>query len=152
MTLRKLLTETSYKNIFNAIFKEYLQDYSKNKIELFSVNLQRSYDQLISLQKKEGKNIIKIEDIADSYCIHICNEDDCAVLDFVEWKDLIDCEIDAPKKVSNSRLAGLVLWDITFWGYTPKEIRENKEKINKQSINGESFLIQDYKDRSKRLK
>jgi len=152
MTLRKLLTKTSYKNIFNAIFKEYLQDYSKNKIQLFSVNLQRSYDQLISLQKKEGKNIIKIEDIADSYCIHICNEDDCAVLDFAEWQDLIDCEIDAPKKVSDSRLAGLVLWDITFWGYTPKEIRENKDKINKQSINGESFLLQDYKDRSKRLK
>jgi len=152
MTLRKLLTKTSYKNIFNYIFKEYLQDYSKNKIELFSVNLQRSYDQLISLQKKEGKNIIKIEYIADSYCIHICNEDDCAVLDFVEWKDLIDCEIDAPKKVSDSRLAGLVLWDITFWGYTPKEIRENKDKINQESINGESFLLQDYKDRSKRLK
>ena len=152
MTLRKLLTKTSYKNIFNAIFKEYLQDYSKNKIELFSVNLQRSYDQLISLQKKESKNIIKIENIADSYCIHICNEDDCAVLDFAEWQDLIDCEMDAPKKVSDSRLAGLVLWDITFWGYTPKEIRENKDKINEQSINGESFLLQEYKDRSKRLK
>jgi hypothetical protein len=152
MTLRKLLTKTSYKNIFNAIFKEYLQDYSKNKIELFSVNLQRSYDQLISLQKKESKNIIKIENIANSYCIHICNEDDCAVLDFAEWEDLIDCEIDAPKKVSDSRLAGLVLWDITFWGYTPKEIRENKDKINEQSINGESFLLQEYKDRSKRLK
>ena len=152
MTLRKLLTKTSYKNIFNAVFKEYLKDYSKNKIELFSVNLQRSYDQLISLQKKESKNIIKIEDVADSYCIHICNEDDCAVLDFVEWKDLIDCEIDSPKKVSDSRLAGLVLWDITFWGYTPKEIRENKDKVKNQSLKGEAFYLQDYKDRSKRLK
>lgn len=52
MTLRQLLTKTSYKNIFNAIFKEYLKEYSKNKIELFSVNLQRSYDYLIFLQKK----------------------------------------------------------------------------------------------------
>lgn len=152
MTLRKLLTKTSYKNIFNAVFKEYLKDYSKDKIELFSVNLQRSYDQLISLQKKESKNIIKIEDVADSYCIHICNENDCAVLDFVEWKDLIDCEIDSPEKVSDSRLAGLVLWDITFWGYTPKEIRENKDKVKNQSLKGEAFYLQDYKDRSKRLK
>jgi len=152
MTLRQLLTKTSYKNIFNAIFKEYLQDYSKNKIELFSVNLQRSYDQLISLQKKEGKNIIKIEHIADTYCIHICNQDDCAVLDFVEWKDLIECEVVASKGISDTKLAGLILWDITFWGYSPKEIRENKDKINKQSLKGESFLLQEYKDRSKRLK
>jgi len=152
MTLRQLLTKTSYKNIFNAIFKEYLKEYSKNKIELFSVNLQRSYDYLIFLQKKECKNIIKLESIGDSHCIHICNEDDCAVLDFVEWGDLIDCEVIAPKKLSDSKLAGLILWDITFWGYSPKEIRENKDEINKQSLKGESFLLQDYKDRSKRLK
>ena len=152
MTLRNLLTKTSYKNIFNAIFKEYLKDYEKNKIELFSVNLQRSHDNLINLPKKECKNVIKIQHIGDTYCIHICNEDDCAVLDFVEWGDLIDCEVIAPKKLSDSKLAGLILWDITFWGYSPQEIRENKDKINQQSINGESFLLQEYKDRSKRLK
>lgn len=151
MTLRKLLTHTSYKNIFNAIYKEYLKEYSKSKIELFSVNLQRSYDFLINFTKKECKNIIKIESISDAFCIHICNEDDCAVLDFVEWEDLIDCEIIAPKKISDSRLAGLILWDITFWGYTPQQIRDNKDKINEQSKNGESFLLQEYKDRSKRL-
>jgi hypothetical protein len=78
MTLRTILTKTSYKNIFNEIYKEYLKHYSKNKVELFSVNLQRSHDYLINLQKKECKNIIKIESVADTFCINICNEDDCA--------------------------------------------------------------------------
>lgn len=152
MTLRKLLTQTSYKNIFNAIFKEYLKEYSKNKIELFSVNLQRSYDYLINLQKKESKNIIKLESIGDSHCIHICNEDDCAVLDFIEWKELIDCEIEASDLLSHSQLSALILWDITFWGYSPNEIQENKDKIKDESLKGEAFYLQDYKDRSKRLK
>ena len=58
----------------------------------------------------------------------------------------------ASKGISDTKLAGLILWDITFWGYSPKEIRENKDEINKQSLKGESFLLQDYKDRSKRLK
>ena len=151
MTLRTLLTKTSYKNIFNEIHKEYLKHYSKNKIELFSVNLQRSHDCLKKLPKKKCKNSIKIESVADTYCIHICNEDDYAVLDFIEWSDLIDCEVIAPKKISDSKLAGLILWDITFWGYSPQEIRENKDKVKQQAINGESFLLQDYKDRSKRL-
>lgn len=151
MTLRKLLTKTSYKNIFNAIYKEYLKGYSKSKIESFSVNLQRSHDCLINFEKKECKNIIKIETIGDSICINICNEDDCDILDFVEWEDLIDCEVIAPKNICNSKLGGLILWDITFWGFTPQQIRENKDQINEQSKNGESFLLQEYKDRSKRL-
>ena len=151
MTLRKLLTKTSYKNTFNAIYREYLKDYSKSKVELFSVNLQRSYDCLLNLPKKECKNIIKIQSIADSISITICDEEDCDILDFVEWEDLIDAEIDAPKSLSNTRLSGLMLWDITFWGYTPKEIKESKNKISQDSLQGRSFLLQEYKDRSKRL-
>ena len=151
MTLRKLLTKTSYKNTFNAIYKEYLKEYSKNKVELFSVNLQRSHDYLINLQKKECKNILKVESVADTFCIHICDQDDCAILDFVEWSELIDCKLDAPKKVSNAKLAGLILWDITFWGFTPEQIRKNKDEITKQSLNGESFPLQEYKNREHRL-
>ena len=64
---------------------------------------------------------------------------------------LIDAEIDAPKSLSNTRLSGLMLWDITFWGYTPKEIKESKNKISQDSLQGRSFLLQEYKDRSKRL-
>ena len=151
MTLRELFTKTSYKNTFNAIYKEYLKDYSKSKIELFSVNLQQSYDCLKNLPKKECKNIIKIESIADSISLTICDEEHCDILDFVEWESLIDCELDAPKNLSNTRLSGLILWDITFWGFTPKQIRENKDKISEDSKKGKSFFLQEYKDRSKRL-
>jgi hypothetical protein len=151
MTLRELFTKTSYKNTFNAIYKEYLKDYSKSKIELFSVNLQRSYDCLKNLPKKECKNIIKVENIADSISLTICDEEHCDILDFVEWENLIDCDLIAPKNMSNTRLSGLILWDITFWGFTPKQIRENKDKINEDSKKGKSFFLQEYKDRSKRL-
>jgi hypothetical protein len=151
MTLRELFTKTSYKNTFNAIYKEYLKDYSKSKIELFSVNLQQSYDCLKNLPKKECKNIIKVENIADSISLTICDEEHCDILDFVEWENLIDCDLIAPKNMSNTRLSGLILWDITFWGFTPKQIRENKDKINEDSKKGKSFFLQEYKDRSKRL-
>ena len=151
MTLRQLLAKTSYKRAFNSIYKQYLKDYSKSKVELFSVNLQKAYDNLSKLQKKECKNIIKVESIANTFCIHICDKDDCAILDFVEWSELIDCKLDAPRKVSDAKLAGLILWDITFWGFTPKQIRKNKDEITKQSLNGESFPLQEYKNREHRL-
>ena len=151
MTLRELFTKTSYKNTFNAIYKEYLKEYSKSKIELFSVNLQQSYDCLKNLPKKECKNIIKIQSIADAISITIRDKEHCDILDFVEWENLIDCELDAPKNLSNTRLSGLILWDITFWGFTPKQIRENKDKISEDSKKGKSFFLQEYKDRSKRL-
>ena len=151
MTLRKLFTKTSYKTTFNAIYKEYLKEYSKSKVELFSVNLQRSHDLLKNLPQKECKNIIKIDSVADTYTINICNEYDCAVLDFVEWADLVDCEIIAPKKISDSKLSGLILWDITFWGFSPDQIRRNKDEINARAIQGKPFLLQDYKNREHRL-
>tara|TARA_B100000035_G_scaffold41966_1_gene31452 strand:+ start:540 stop:998 length:459 start_codon:yes stop_codon:yes gene_type:complete len=151
MTLRELFTKTSYKNTFNAIYKEYLKDYSKSKIESFSVNLQQSYDCLKNLPKKECKNIIKVENIADSISLTICDEEDCDILDFVEWENLIDCDLIAPKNLSNTRLSGLILWDITFWGFTPKQIRENKDKVSEESKKGKSFFLQEYKDRLKRL-
>jgi hypothetical protein len=151
MTLRNLIAKTSYKRAFNCIYKEYLQDYNKNKIELFSVNLQRSYDYLINLPKKECKNIIKLEMFSEAVCLHICDQDECEFLDFVEWEDLIDCEIVAPKKLSNSRILGEIIWEITFWGFTPKQIRANKKEITERSKNGEAFPLQEYKNRERRL-
>jgi hypothetical protein len=108
------------------------------------------YD-LTNLPKKECKNIIKVENIADSISLTICDEEHCDILDFVEWENLIDCDLIAPKGLSNTRLSGLILWDITFWGFTPNQIRENKDKINEDSKKGKSFFLQEYKDRSKRL-
>jgi len=151
MTLRELFTKTSYKTTFNAIYKEYLKEYSKSKIELFSVNLQKSYDLLKNLPKKECKNLLKVERVANTYTINICDEKKCSILDFIEWVDLIDCEIIAPKKLSNSRLAGNILWDITFWGFSPDQIRRNKDEINARAIQGKPFLVQDYKNREHRL-
>tara|TARA_B100001939_G_scaffold24338_1_gene19700 strand:- start:456 stop:914 length:459 start_codon:yes stop_codon:yes gene_type:complete len=151
MTLRKLFTKTSYKTTFNAIYKEYLKEYSKSKVELFSVNLQRSHDLLKNLPQKECKNIIKVEHIGDTYTINICDEENCSILDFVDWGELIDCELDAPKNISDSKLSGLILWDITFWGFSPDQIRRNKDEINARAIQGKPFLLQDYKNREHRL-
>jgi hypothetical protein len=70
---------------------------------------------------------------------------------FCRVEELIDCKLDVPKKVSNAKLAGLILWDITFWGFTPEQIRKNKDEITKKSLNGESFPLQEYKKREHRL-
>ena len=152
MTLRELLAKTSYKRAFNSIYKQYLKDYSKSKVELFSVNLQKTHDFLSKLQKKECKNIIKVQVLSDAVCLHICDQDECHFLDFIEWEDLIDCEIHAPKSISNSRILAEVIWDITFWGFTPEQIKENKNEIKERSKNGESFPLQEYKNREHRLK
>ena len=114
MTLRKLLTKTSYKDTFNAIYKENLKKCSKSKVESFSVNLQKLHDSLKNLPKQQYKNTIKIEHTANSISIITYNKDDCLALDFVDWEDLIDREIVAPKNISDSRLAGFILWHITI--------------------------------------
>ena len=151
MTFRNLLEETTYKRVFNSIYKQYLKEYSKNKVELFAVNLQRSFDLLKKINKKECKNIIKIEMLSGVPNVYICNEDDCAIMDFMDWQDLVDCEVVAPKSLSTSRVVGEILWDITFWGYTPEQIRKNKDEINERSKNGESFPLQEFRKREHRL-
>jgi hypothetical protein len=51
MTLRKLLTKTSYKNIFNYIFKNKYKHLDNDKVILIAVSIQKFYDKLIKIEQ-----------------------------------------------------------------------------------------------------
>ena len=72
MTLRQLLTKTSYKNIFNFIYKNKYKSYDKDQVILLAVSFQRLYDKLLKLetQKAYPDNLFLFDNIQKSNSIY----------------------------------------------------------------------------------
>ena len=53
MTLRNILTNHSFKKIFNFIYKNKYKSYSEDQVILLAVSLQRLYDRLLKLKPQQ---------------------------------------------------------------------------------------------------
>ena len=53
MTLRNILTNHSFKKIFNFIYKNKYKSYSEDQVILLAVSLQRLYDSLLKLKPQQ---------------------------------------------------------------------------------------------------
>ena len=60
-------------------------------------------------------------------------KDELFALDFVEWKDIIDIEIYNSAKLTQTECLAHILWEITFWGFSEKEIQKQSKKIQDES-------------------
>ena len=72
MTLRNILTQNSFKNIFNFIYKNKYKSYSEDQVILLAVSLQRLYDKLLKLetQKASPDNLFLFDNIQKSNSIY----------------------------------------------------------------------------------
>lgn len=138
MTLRELLYRKSYKNIFNVIYKTYLKDKPQDKVTEYSINFHKAFEELKNVEKnKQTKNLIVLNEIKneDEEVIDVCFydeiEDEHYALDFVDWGEIIECEVVAPKKFNQTTIVAHILWEITFWGYSREKITEQKKDLNK---------------------
>jgi len=72
MTLRNILTQNSFKKIFNFIYKNKYKSYSEDQVILLAVSLQRLYDKLLKLetQKASPDNLFLFDNIQKSNSIY----------------------------------------------------------------------------------
>lgn len=138
MTLRELLYRKSYKNIFNVIYKTFLKDHTQNKIVELSIKFEKAFRELKSIeQQNKTKNLVAVNEIENEeeqivdVCFYDNNQDEHYALDFMDWGEIIDCEVVAPKKFNQTTILAHVLWEITFWGFSREKITQEKKELNK---------------------
>ena len=160
MTLRELLYRKSYKNIFNVIYKTFLKDHPQDKIIDLSIKFEKAFLELKSIeQQNKTKNLVvlneienEIEDEAENggeQIIDVCffddKQDEHYGLDFMDWGEIIDCEVVAPKKFNQTTIVAHVLWEITFWGFSREKITKERKELNKAVKEIEKLDLEDLK-------
>jgi hypothetical protein len=138
MTLRELLYRKSYKNIFNVIYKTFLKERKNNQITELSIKFENAFTELKSIEKQnKTKNLVVLNEIEseEEQIIDVCfyddKQDEHYSLDFMDWGEIIDCEVVAPKKFNQTTIVAHILWEITFWGFSRKKITEERKELNK---------------------
>jgi hypothetical protein len=138
MTLREFLYRKSYKNIFNVIYKTFLKERKNNQITELSIKFENAFTELKSIEKQnKTKNLVVLNEIEseEEQIIDVCfyddKQDEHYSLDFMDWGEIIDCEVVAPKKFNQTTIVAHILWEITFWGFSRKKITEQRKELNK---------------------
>lgn len=150
MTLRELLYRKSYKNIFNVIYKTFLKEKKNNEIIELSIKFEKSFTELKLIeQQNKTKNLVTLNEIENKEeqiidaCFYDNEQDEHYSLDFIDWGEIIDCEVVAPKKFNQTTIVAHVLWEITFWGFSRKKIAEEKKELNKAVEEVEELNLED---------
>jgi hypothetical protein len=152
MTLRELLYRKSYKNIFNVIYKTFLKDRTQDKVVEFSIKFQQAFKELKSIeQQNKTKNLVVLNEVENEeeqiidVCFYDDNEDEHYGLDFMDWGEIIDCQVVAPKAFNQTTIVAHILWEITFWGFSREKITEGRKGLNKAVKEVEELDIEDLK-------
>jgi hypothetical protein len=147
MKFRELLKESGYKQVFNVIYKNYYKhkNHSQDDIISFDILYRKAFDTLLA--KDAGRsNSFEIllqdiksdeEDIID-VCIKDLKTEEIFALDFIPWAELVDSEVNIREDMKNYEICAHILWEITFWGFTEKEIEAQKE-ATKNADNESSY-------------
>ena len=151
MTLRELLYRKSYKNIFNVIYKTFLKERKNNQITELSIKFENAFTELKLIEKQnKTKNLVVLNEIEseEEQIIDVCfyddKQDEHYSLDFMDWGEIIDCEVIAPKKFNQTTIVAHVLWEITFWGFSREKITKEKKELNKAVKEVEELDLEDF--------
>ena len=104
MTLKELLYRKSFKNVFNVIYKNYLKDKTDDEVIRYSINFSKAFEELKNIEpSKQTKNLIVLNEINESnqnfidVCFYDDKDDEHYGLDFMDWGQIIECEVVALK-------------------------------------------------------
>ena len=136
MTLRELIRGCSHASMFNFLRLNYYSDESNNNLIEYSVKYRRTCSDLISLPDNPN-SALKIyitepnkgEDNFIDVCLLNKDDDELFAMDMVPWEDLIDMEIYKAVDLNNNESLAHILWEITFWGWNPDEVLEERRKL-----------------------
>ena len=135
MTLRELINKSPYKSVFNAIHKAYYFRKDEGRILKADLAFISAWKILCELPPNPQDNweihcidrSTEEESIIDT-CYYSKEEDELYALDFVPWSDLIDLEV-CSSLPSSCEILAQILWEITFWGFSPEKIQREADKL-----------------------
>jgi hypothetical protein len=159
MTLRELLKRKSFKSIFNVVYKNYLKEESEEKVINFSIGFENAFDELKSVEHhSETKNLIVLNEVErdGEQIIDVClfdhDQDEHYSLDFMDWGEIIECNVIAPKKLNQTQIIGHILWEITFWGFSRDKIKHERDETIKSIEESEKLEVSSLEDFIKEMK
>jgi hypothetical protein len=170
MTLRDLLKKSNFKSAFNVLYKEHYLDLPEEDVVEYDLKYRKVWDILLDLPHNPGdeyKIFIKEleEDLIEGcngevmmgertvdVCLYCPEDETTYAMDLTAWEDLIDWEISGamlggnilPTKMDDSAVLAHILWEITFYGFSPDKImleREELKKLSERIESGEEKLI-----------
>lgn len=143
MTLRELMIIYNTQEKMEYIMFEFLKKFSrKDKIDSYNITkIQRLFQELLSFEKNNRKEIIYVErykdDIGDTiqyyYDVYFREETskESYALDFMDWKEVIDFNIDEKSlwKYGEETVLIEILWEITFDGFDYETVKKRSEEL-----------------------
>ena len=139
MTFRELINKCSYKCVFNIIHKHHYKKESHEKTMAADISFLSAWNILSDLESNEtNKWEIHFidrgeDDVIIDVCIYSVEEDELYALDFVPWKDFIDAKVVSSSSFSKEETVAHILWEITFWGFSPQVIERNSQSLKKDA-------------------
>ena len=133
MTLRELLNKSSYKSVFNEIYKNYYFRLPVEQVTLADISYQRVYTELKKKAPHDngGCNIYitqtgKEEESYIDVLLYDTAEDSLYALDFCPWGQLIDCPIDKGVNIEDSTALAHILQEMTFHGFSEEVVAKER--------------------------
>ena len=138
MTLRELMVKCRYKPTFNAIQQIFYKKASRTKTLEADIAFLGAWSELESLSPRkntEWKINFQERSLDDQEVIDVCwysiEADELYALDFVDWHELIDAEIEHSVALFPREILAYILWEITFWGFSRNQIKGESLKLSR---------------------
>jgi hypothetical protein len=150
MTLRDLLKKSNFKSAFNVLYREYYFDNPEREVVEYDFKYRKVWDTLLDLPKNSGNEykifikevegdliegcngeVMQREKIVD-VCLYSSKEKQTYAIDLTMWQELIDWEVSNSTKMNGSEVLAHILWEITFYGFSPDKIMLEKEELKKR--------------------
>ena len=77
-----------------------------------------------------------VDDVPTEYtdvCLKHKQTQEIASIDFVNWEVVVNLDVDPGIKLSNKDMACHILWEITFYGFTNKQMQLQGEDLLRES-------------------
>jgi hypothetical protein len=136
MTLHELINKSNYKTIFNLIYKWHLKSKIYEEVSAYDVKFLDAWTILrkIKLSKHKDFNIYlkQDEEVGIDVCLFSIKENSFYALDFVAWDELINMEIINKSTLSDKEVMASILWEITFWGFNPEQIKNQAKTLEEK--------------------
>lgn len=154
MTLRELLHKASFKSTFNSLYKVHYKHLDDETVLKLSIKYSDVFDFLkkinfngdlkfkIYITEKEEITLDdeKPEKFVD-VCIQDTEKDELYSIDFMPWSELIDLEILNCLDLNNYDLLANILWELTFYGWNPDQIKQAGESLSKMTAEDSTPII-----------
>ena len=102
--------------------------------DIYKIRIREAIDDL------DPEDIIKYMDV----CLYNARDDETYAIDTTSWDELIHMYLDDTIGLQSREIVAHILWEITFYGFTNKsikEVRHRLEELSRRIDSGEEKLI-----------